>query len=201
MFGCSFSRLSHPRRSVVRTYIEDIKTLFCTPSNHHPPTSIPTLWIAYSELNSPSLPAGQHHVVSKLAVVGGSLVGWTFVQSPKSNHSRCTRRSLVRTYIEDIKTLFCTPSDHHISTSIPTVWIAYSELSSPFWPAWSAVCSSETGGSQRSAWLFGCSFSRLSRPRRSLVSTYIEDIKTDTILYAIRPPPSNLHSYPVDSIQ
>ena len=31
------------------------------------------------------------------------------------------------------------------------------------------------------AWLFYRSFSRLSRPQRSLVRTYIEDIKTDTI--------------------
>ena len=101
--------------------------LFCTPSHHHHPTSIPTPWIAYSELNSPPRPAGQHLVVSELAVVGGVLGCWTFVQSLKSSHSSCTRRSLVR--------------------------------------------------------------------------TYIDDIKTDTILYAIRPPPPNLHSYPVDSIQ
>ena len=101
--------------------------LFCTPSDHHLPTFIPTLWIAYSELNSPSRPAGQHLVASQLAVVGGILGCWTFVQSLKSIHSNCRRRSFVR--------------------------------------------------------------------------TFVDDIKTDTILYAIRPPPSNLHSYPVDSIQ
>ena len=99
------------------------------------------------------------------------------------------------------QTLFCTPSDHHLPTSIPTLWIAYNELSSPFWTAGSAVCGTETCGSQWGAWLLGCSISRLSRPRRSLVRSYIEDTKTDTILYAIRQPPSNLHSYPVDSIQ
>ena len=111
------------------------------------------------------------------------------------------RRSVVSTYIEDIKTILCTPSDHHLPPSVPTLWIAYSELSSPFWPSGSAVCRTGTGGSQYCAWLFVCSFSRLSCPRRLLVCTYIHDIKTDTILYAIRPPPSNLHSYSVDSIQ
>ena len=97
------------------------------------------------------------------------------------------------------QTLFCTPSDHHPPTSIPTLWIAYSEISSPFWLAGSAVCRTGTSGSQWGACLFGCSFSGLSRPRRSLVRSCIEDIKTDTIPYAIRPPPSNLHSYPVDA--
>ena len=110
------------------------------------------------------------------------------------------RRSVVRTYIEEIKTLFCTPSNQHLPTSIPTLWIAYSELSSPFWPAGSAVCRTRAGGSQLGVWLFGCSFSRLSRHDDRLFVP-ISKTKTDTILYAIRPPPSNLHSYPVDSIQ
>ena len=128
LFGYSFSRLRRPRRSLVRSCIGDIKVdailyaILPPPSNLHS-----SLWIAYSELNSPSRPAGQPLVISELAVVGGILGCWTFVQSLKSSHSSCTRRSLVR--------------------------------------------------------------------------TNIGDIKTDTILYAIRPPPSNLHSYPVDSIQ
>ena len=51
------------------------------------------------------------------------------------------------------------------------------------------------------AWLFDRSFSRISRPPHSLARIYIADIKSDTILYTIRLPPFNIHSYPVDSIQ
>ena len=127
----------------------------------------------------------------------GCLVVWLLDQSLKSPTA-----ILVRSYIGDIKTdsiLFAIrqpPFNLHSS-----LWIAYSELSSPFWLAGSVVCGTRMCGSQGGACLFGCSISRLSRPRRSLVRSYIEETKTDTILYAIRPPPCTLHSYPVDNIQ
>ena len=133
----------------------------------------------------------------KLRDSAGCLVVWLLDQSPESPTT-----TLVHSYIEDVKTdtiLYAIrppPSNLHSS-----LWIAYSEFISPFWPAVSAVCGTGTCGSQCGAWLCGCSISRLSRPRRYLVRSYNENIKTDTILYAIRPPPSNLHSYPVDSIQ
>ena len=120
--------LKSPRRSLVRSYIEDIKIDTILYAIRPLPSNLDSfLRIAYSELNSPFRPAGQHLVVSELAVVGGVLGCWTFVQSLMSSHSSCARRSLVR--------------------------------------------------------------------------TYIDDIKADTILYAIRPPRSNLHSHPLESIQ
>ena len=74
MLGCSFSRLSRPRQSLVRTYIEDIKTDTILHAIQRPPSNLhfyPV--VAYSEINSPSRPAGQHLVISELVVVGGVL--------------------------------------------------------------------------------------------------------------------------------
>ena len=68
------------RRSLVRTYFEDKNTLLCTPSRHHLPTSIPTLWIAYSELYSPSRPARVMLCLVGTCVVGGEL-GWLIFRS------------------------------------------------------------------------------------------------------------------------
>ena len=65
----------------------------------------------------------------------------------------------------------------------------------------SSLCRIGTCGSRWGTWMVERSFSHSSRPRRSHVRTYIEYIKTDTILHAIRPPPFNLHSYPVDIIK
>ena len=119
------------------------------------------------------------------------------------NNSCGARRSLVRTYIEDIEThsLLCTPSDHHRPTSISILRIASSQLYSPSMPSAAGFCRIATCCRRQGSRLVGSSFSHSSRARRRLVQTYIEDIKPHTSVYTIRPPPFNLHSYPVDSIQ
>ena len=133
--------------------------------------------------------------MSEFAVVG-AVLGWlSFVPSC------CARRSLLCTYIEDIKhTLLCTPSAHQFPTYIPIPRIAYCELNSPSRPGGAVFCRIGTWWSRWVTWLFVHLFSHSSRATQSLFRTYIEDIKTHTHLYAIHPPPSNLHSYPMDSI-
>ena len=131
LFGRSISRLSRLLRSVLRTYIKDIKILFRTSSDHHLPTSIPTLWIANSELSSPFCPPGS--AVCRAGSSGSQWSAWLFgcLFSRLSRPRRCLFLPIFTTK----ETLFCTPSNHHLPTSFPTLWIAYSELNSPSRPA------------------------------------------------------------------
>ena len=124
----------------------------------------------------------------------GCLVGCSFVQLRKTIASS-------QLYWRHKNTHLCTPSGHHLPTSIPIIWIAYSELNSPSRSAGAVFCRIRTCCSGWANWLVGPLFNHSGRARRLLVRTYIEDIKTHTTLYAIRPPPSNLHSYPEDRIQ
>ena len=126
----------------------------------------------------------------------GCLVVWLLLQSLKSPTA-----TLVRIFIEDKTTMLHAirppPSNLH---SFPV----NSELNSPSRPAWQHLVVSELAvvSGYLVVWTFVQSLTsnRSSCTRRSIVCTN-KDIKTDTILYAIRPPPSNLHFYHEDSIQ
>ena len=116
----------------------------------------------------------------------GCLVVWLLVQSLKAPIT-----TLVRTYIEDRTDIFLhairpPPS---ILNSYPVDSIQCVKLTVS--AGGTASCRIGTCGSLWGTWLVGRSFSH-SRPvtqvgctRRSLVRTYIDDVRTDTILYAI----------------
>ena len=104
------------------------KQLFCTPSDHHLPSFIPTLWIAYSQLSYRFGRQGQQFVVPELAGVSGVLVVWLLVHSLKTPTTM-----LVRTYIDDQTTILHairTPPSNLYSHSV----VAYCELNSPSRP-------------------------------------------------------------------
>ena len=142
--GCSFSHLSRRCRRlfvpILKTKRDNILDAIRPPSSN-----LHFFYVDSTQLVKLTVLAGGVSALS--AETFGSQWSASLFGRLFSQFSR-PRRPVVRSYIEEIKTIFCTPSDHHLPTSIPTLRITYSELSSTFLSAGSAVCRTGTGGRQ-----------------------------------------------------